>query len=116
MPFVKNSIKRFVCVLCYNNYYSLSIEELFKHFQFLITFRGSFQATEGSVKGVSSIYRVGDTLLGYDNETLLHFYGVLGFRELHVGVKLRVQYNYMKHLSLFTNMPFLNFGSIHITH
>ncbi|KAG8249952.1 hypothetical protein J6590_009081 [Homalodisca vitripennis] len=52
--------------------------------KFLVTFRGSFKATQGAAIGASSVYRIGDVVFGYSNDSLLHFYGTLGFQALHL--------------------------------
>ncbi|XP_054287955.1 uncharacterized protein LOC129003680 [Macrosteles quadrilineatus] len=50
----------------------------------LVTFKGSFRATDGVAVGTSSVSRIGDVIFGYNNESLLHFYGALGFQDLHL--------------------------------
>lgn len=62
-----------------------NITEVFEKKIFIVTWRGSFKADQGTVRGLASVIRDGDTEFASDNASQTHFFGNLKFEQLDVS-------------------------------
>ncbi|XP_067013731.2 uncharacterized protein [Anabrus simplex] len=53
----------------------------------VITIHGSFVADQGVAKGISTVYRTGETRFGRDNDSNVHFFGNIGFEDINLYYK-----------------------------
>uniref|UniRef100_A0A1B6CE07 Uncharacterized protein n=2 Tax=Clastoptera arizonana TaxID=38151 RepID=A0A1B6CE07_9HEMI len=67
-----------------------NLNERFSVNVIIIPVNGGFVANKGIAKGIKTIYRNGNVVLGTGNDSLLHFYGGLGFKNL------KVRFNYYR--------------------
>ncbi|KAJ9597518.1 hypothetical protein L9F63_011615, partial [Diploptera punctata] len=49
-----------------------------------VTWKGGFNADQGTARGLTTIERMGDTVFAEDNNTLMHFYGTMGFEHIEL--------------------------------
>ncbi|KAL0276522.1 UNVERIFIED_CONTAM: hypothetical protein PYX00_004079 [Menopon gallinae] len=64
-----------------------NIDESFGRRVLFVTWGGSFVADHGTVRGLSTVYRVGDTAFATDNASQTHFFGDLTFGKLDLHYK-----------------------------
>lgn len=63
-----------------------NITEIFERKILILTWRGSFKAHGGTVRGLATVTRSGDTEFASDNASQTHFFGNLHFEQLDVSL------------------------------